>query len=212
MDPCLQFVDPELLAMYEGPSPRTLGHWVGEGDDRRWAGDSIISLRQWELFRQYRCTSSRVWVVQGPDGGHPFAVSQAEQAFLQALGLPGSDTPPPGQLPYAEPDSRTWQRLGEYDRLRKWEHQITWNERRENKTEAGLWVRRDLMDAYTKFGHAMLKFFGEGLKEAIDSVPRGTLEALYDATPKRSDELPPDDYEEIERRFVEAAPVNLRAE
>lgn len=209
LDPQLQYADPELVAMYEGPSPRTMGHWDGVGAERKWIGESVISLRQWELFQRYKCISRRVWVVQGPDGGHPFALSQAEQAFLRALNLPGADTPPPGALPYAEPDIRTWNRLGEYDRLRKWEHQITWNERRESKTSAGLWVQRDMQEAYHKFGAAMLQFFTEGLKEAIDSVPRGTLEKLYDAAPKKSDDEKPDDYEEIERRFVETAPVRL---
>lgn len=209
LDPALQYVDPELLAMYRGPSPRTMGHWEGEGVNRRWMGDSLISQRQWDLFQQYQCTSRRIWVVQGPNGGHPFEHSQAEQAFMRALGLPDADTPSPGQLPYADPDMRTWQRLGEYDRLRKWQSNITWNDRRENKTEAGLIVRRDLQADYRKFAEAMLKFFTEGLKEAIDSVPRGTLEKLYDAAPKTDEKT---DYEEVERRFVEASPVSLRAE
>lgn len=214
MDPGLQFYDAEEIAMYRGPSPRTMGYWAIDGTNRRWKSEAPpgFSLRKWELFRQYQCMSRRVWVVQGPDGGHPFELSQAEQAFLQAAGLPGSDTPAPGALPYSEPDARTWTRLAEYDRLRKWEDAITWNERRENKTNAGLVVRRNIQEEYQKFGVAMLNFFTEGLKEAIDSVPRGTLEKLYDAAPKTEHGAPLEDYEEIERRFVEASPVSMRTD
>ena len=211
MDPALQYYDAEEIAMYEGPSPRTMGHWEMNGAERYWKSSAPpgFSLRKWELYRQYKCISSRVWVVQGPNGGHPFAVSQAEEAFLKAMGLPGADTPRPGQLPYAEPDARTWRRLAEYDRLRKWESALTWNDRRETKTKAGLHVRRDLQTEYQQFGKAMLDFFTEGLKEAIDSVPRGTLEALYDAAPKTDEKT---DYEAIEQRFVEASPVSMRTD
>lgn len=211
MDPALKYYDAEEIALYDGPSPRTMGFWEGEGRTRRWKSEAPpgFSLRRWELYQQYKCISSRVWVVQGPNGGHPFALSQAEQAFLQSMGAPDADTPAPGSLPYAEPDQRTWRRLGEYDRLRKWQSDLTWNSRREDKTEAGLIVRRDIMAEYQKFGQAMLNFFTEGLKEAIDSVPRGTLEKLYDLAPKTDEKT---DYEEVERRFVEASPVSLRAE
>jgi hypothetical protein len=214
MDPALQYYEAEEVALYHGPSPRTMGHWEGEGRTRYWksAAPPGFALRKWKLFQQYKCMSRRVWVVQGPDGGHPFELTQAEQAFLKAAGLPGADTPAPGELPYAEPDVRTWRRLAEYDRLRKWGNAMTWNDRREDKTQAGLILRRDINAEYAKFGKAMLDFFSEGLKEAIDSVPRGTLELLYDLAPKVEHGTKPEDYEAIEQRFVEASPVSLRAE
>jgi hypothetical protein len=204
LDPAVEYCD--HLEFYEGPNPRTDGHWEGVGAQRRWRSHSLISERQWQLYRQYHCTSRRVWVVQGPNGGHPFALSQAERAFKRALGMSDADTPAPGSLPYAEPDQRTWRRLAEYDRLRTWEQRITWDERRETKTAAGLWVARDVTAEYERFGHAMLNFFSEGVREAVASVPRGTLTQLYDGAPKTDS---PHDEEAIERRFVEAAPVTL---
>lgn len=210
MDPDLAYVDPAILALYDGPDPRTLGHWEGEGAQRRWRGASVISRRQWELYRKYLCVSHRVWVVQGPEGGHPFQLSQAERAFKRAIGLDDTDTPAPGSLPYAEPDQRTWQRVAQYDRLRKWEYGMDWDERRVTKTGAGLWVRRDLTAEYEAYGKAMLDFFTEGVKEAIDSVPRGTLRAWYDAAPKHDG--PVHDEDATAAQFVTAAPVSLDRE
>ena len=145
-------------------------------------------------------------MVQGPNGGHPFELSQAERMFKRALGLDDADTPAPGALPYAEPDRRTWRRLSALDRLRRWQQTLTWDERRETKSAAGLWVARDVNAEYEKFGREMLAFFSEGVKEAVDSVPKGTLGALYDQAPKT--DAPPLDYEAIEERFL-TAPITL---
>ena len=211
LDPALQYYDAEVLAAYEGPHPRPLGHWEGEGDTKRWKGECLVSLRQWELYQQFTCPSRRTWVIQGPNGGHPFELSQGERAFKRALGREDGDTPAPGSLPYADPDTRTWRRLAEYDRLRKWGRHLTeWSEQRETKTAAGLYVRRNIQEEYSKFGQAMLDFFSEGIKEAIDGVPKGTLGELYDNSPKSDG--PPDDLEQIEQRFIEAAPVLLNVE
>ena len=211
MDPCLDYCDVEMLADY-GVHPRSAGRgrWIGAGtasDPRRWKSYGGPSIRQYELFQQFRCLSHRVWVVQGPDGGHPFELSHAERMFKRSLGMSDADTPAPGALPYADPDRRTWRRLGALDRLRKWSERLTWDERRETKSAAGLWVARDLTAEYTRLGREMLNFFSEGIKESIDAVPAGTLQALYDAAPKT--DAPAHDEDEIERRFVEAAPVTL---
>jgi hypothetical protein len=205
LDPAIQYCT--HLEFYEGPNPRTQGHWEGTGEQRRWKSSALISERQWQMYRRYRCTSRRVWVVQGPNGGHPFELSQAERMWKRAIGLSDADTPAPGALPYAEPDARTFERLAQYDKLQRWQQQITWDQRRETKTAAGLWVTRDLTDEYMRFGWEMLKFFSEGVKEAVDAVPKGTLRALYEQSPKH--EGPGPDEEAIEERFVSAAPVTL---
>ncbi len=53
----------------------------------------------------------------------------------------------------------------------------------------------------------MLNFFSTGIREAVESVKRGTLGELYDQAPKT--DSPPLDYEAIEEKFVNAAPVAL---
>jgi hypothetical protein len=205
MDPAIQYCT--HLEFYEGPNPRTQGRWVGTGEERRWKSSAMISERQWKLFRRYRCTSRRVWVVQGPNGGHPFELSQAERMWKKAVGLDDADTPAPGSLPYAEPDTRTFTRLAEYDKLTKWEQNITWDQRQETKNSAGLWVARDVNAEYRAFGKAMLDFFTDGVREAVDSVKKGTLGELYDNAPKT--DAPRLDYEAIEEKFLSAAPISL---
>jgi len=209
LDPCLDFCDIDILADYaEHPRSPSRGRWVQDAQGvRRWKSYGGPSLRQWELFQEFRCLSRRVWVVQGPNGGHPFELSQAERMFKRALGLDDADTPAPGSLPYAEPDRRTWRRVAELDRLRKWQSTLTWDERRETKTAAGLWVARDVNAEYERFGREMLRYFSDGVKEAVDSVPKGTLAELYGNAPKTDG--PGHDEETIERRFVEAAPILL---
>ena len=202
MDPRLEYVHADLLAEYNGPSPRTDGQWILENGVRKWRGAGNLSLRQWELFQQYQCTSRRVWVCQGPDGGHPFEKSQAERMFLRAHGLPGEDTPRPGELPYSEPDARTWARLAAYDKMQRYRQ--NWEARQTSARKAGLTVMKEWDEDYKQWGWQALKFYSEGIKEAIDGVPRGTLQALYDASPKRDG--PPEDEERIERRFVESTP------
>src|SRR3990172_7634092 len=57
MDPDLEHTNALVLTMYQGPSPRKVGHWEGAGSTRRWHSDLPISKRQWDLFQRYRCTS-----------------------------------------------------------------------------------------------------------------------------------------------------------
>lgn len=197
----------EHLEYETHPRSPERGRWIGEGVNRRWKSYGGPSLRQYELFHRYRCRSRRVWICQGPNGGHPFELSQAERAFKQALGLPEADTPAPGALPFSLPDRRTFRRLAELDRLRKWGEALTWDQRGESKTKAGLYVAKDLNEDYRKFGEQMFQFFGEGLKEAIDSVPKGTLREWYDNAPKHDG--PAHDQEAIAEKFISASPVSL---
>jgi len=80
----------------------------------------LIDRRTWELHRAHEAATGervwprRLWVIQGPQGGHPFAITGAEQSHRRAAGLP-DDVPSAGDLPYAEFDPRVLTALERYD-------------------------------------------------------------------------------------------------
>lgn len=113
-------------ALY-GPSPRATGHacvagyctcaikanaWV-EGPKSSFG----IDVWQWQLFQQTGRFHKRWWVVQGPDGGHPYRYDAFEQKYRKMKGE-SPDAPRIGALPYAEPDLRTWGRIAGLNLLR----------------------------------------------------------------------------------------------
>ena len=61
----------------------------------------------WEIYHETGCKASRFWVVQGETGGHRYNLSGIERKLLK-LGSRGKlkDVPNPGDLPYADFDSR----------------------------------------------------------------------------------------------------------
>lgn len=79
--------------------------------------DCIITERAWHLYRETRCWGRPFWVIQGNEGGHKRWFSPNEKKFLKMAGLP-IDSPPPGDLPYADFDERVMKRLEEWDLLR----------------------------------------------------------------------------------------------
>lgn len=180
MVPRLDTINPLQLSAYHGPHPRTIGYWK----DGRWYSESIVSKRQYDLFQEYTCHSRVVWVVQGPDGGHPRAYTHAEEQAAMARGLP---TEPPllGSLPYAEPNQRTWSRLAELDKLRKWHQRFTigWDQRQMTQTAAGLYVMQDARADYEAWGEKMRAWFDDGIREALDGVSKTDWAKVADLAP-----------------------------
>jgi hypothetical protein len=197
MVPRLDAVNPIQVQAYGGPHPRSIGTWK----DGRWHSDSVLSKRQYDLYQQTRCHSRVVWVVQGDQGGHPRYFTHAEEQFARARQLP-TEPPPLGSLPYAEPDRRTWARLAELDKLRKWAHRFSadWTTRQETKTAAGLWVLRDGREDYEAWGRTMQQWFDEGIKEALDGVSRADWNMVRDLPPSRDES--PSASEALDRQFL----------
>lgn len=125
----------DVLAELEGPDPRSEGHYCGYTEEgvsaclcprkrQQWVGGTavLIDRRQWELYRMDGPTKGhwcrRYWIVQGTTGGHRWKFSSLESKQAKARGLP-AQTPVPGDLPYAEPDRRTYDLLGERNLMRR---------------------------------------------------------------------------------------------
>ncbi len=106
----------ELL---EGPNPADHGHF--EQDDygqARWVTHLPgVTRRQWHFYHDTGNHLRPYWVVQGSRGGHRVQFNFAERRVIDMNG--GDPSPPtPGDLPYSEPNTRTFSELGKRDLLR----------------------------------------------------------------------------------------------
>jgi hypothetical protein len=111
---------------FKGPHPRSTGHACFVGwclcpvKKNRWVGGPPTAFGvdrvTYELFKDTGHYGSRFWIVQGSKGGHRRKYDEIEEAVAFAAKLP---TEPPNfcDLPYAEPDQRTWAALRSTDRL-----------------------------------------------------------------------------------------------
>jgi hypothetical protein len=129
-------VAPHIQMELRGPHPRTNAtlHYTprviaGKLEQRpRITGGPcrFIDRTQWAIHRQIeREQGVRVfpryhWVIQGDMGGHPFMITDEEQALRSLQGLP-ADVPSAGDLPYAPFDQRVVDALSRYD-LWKYAH------------------------------------------------------------------------------------------
>lgn len=114
-------IQPAILRQLEGPHPRSKGHpcfgtnaygtWCACAKPaHRWVDGPapMISRQTWELYRKFGAYARRLWVIQGKHGGHKYQFAGWESRLSAAAGGP-RHPPFAGDLPYAEPDSRTWE-------------------------------------------------------------------------------------------------------
>lgn len=111
------FVPPYLdRRWFEGPDPAGLGYWDRKED--RWVSLSPpITRKQWAYWQEHQAVIQPYWVLQGDKGGHQYRLNRHESMVSRMHGGP-RDTPAPGELPYAEPDRRTFGMLALRDRVR----------------------------------------------------------------------------------------------
>lgn len=102
-----------------GPSPRVRGRW-----DRvlgRFIPDPTcnVNLLQWQLYQDTHCYGRPYWIVQGTQGGHKKSFNRIESQVARMNGAP--DQPPLiGDLPFASPDQRTFDKLLKLDLVRSY--------------------------------------------------------------------------------------------
>lgn len=126
----LHLTDDEILAELRGPHPRSEGHLCLDHPPpgmprcycRRkyggWKGSPalLVTLTQWKLYRRTGRFGNPWWVMQGTTGGHKVEFTSEEKEFLSLAGLP-TETPAPGDLPYAPFDQRVVRWITRYNRL-----------------------------------------------------------------------------------------------
>ena len=207
-----EFVHPEMIEALKGPSPREDGRWVygettmGEWTsypERQWFSNSIVSLTQWQIFRETGLYSHRFWIIQGDRGGHKWMLSAAEQNFAKSYGIENADTPAPGDLPYADYDQRVFNKIAEIDRLHKWDEQIRWDKRQVRKTDAGLYVMRDRNAEKRQYNEQMMKWLETQIEDTVDDMsPQALARIAADMPP--GDRYYNKDEDALERSLIEA--------
>lgn len=128
------WVEFDLMEEYEGPNPRSEGHFCTDNDrlphqyrclcpfkTEGWRNgpSSLITLTQWKIFhRTGYVPMYRYWVIQGKGGGHKAFFTEDEQQWLAQNNLP---TQPfyPGELPYADFDGRVLRHIRIGNALRR---------------------------------------------------------------------------------------------
>ena len=191
MIPRLDTVPEEFLADLRGLSPRheSNGRWVSDLSDddkavhdpdavplvkRRWQCDSCVDFDQWTLFQETGCFAVPCWIIQGDKGGHRWRLSGAELGALEQAGIKSPELPLPGDLPYADYDQRTYRKLAEFDRLRRWKESSNWDDRMQ-KTQAGLWVTRERVDQEQEYNLALMKWLDDQIETAVSDMSRSEL-------------------------------------
>lgn len=107
-----------------GPNPRLFGKWDAAAGKFRQERSFTVNMRQWDFYQQTGCYGRPVFVVQGERGGHRRRWSDVQQNVIMAqTGMDtmpdgGLEPPAPGDLCYAEPDSRTIRKLAADDLVR----------------------------------------------------------------------------------------------
>lgn len=124
-----QSIPPVVREFLEGANPADHGHFEqDEYGQPRWVTDLPgVTRRQWHYYKDTGCYLRPYWVVQGLRGGHRVQFSFTERRIIEMMG--GDPNPPaPGDLPYAEPDRRTFEEIGKRDLLRNYTFAIDFTE------------------------------------------------------------------------------------
>ena len=207
----------EILDDLKGLSPRhpDNGKWVTPGfefleeeqDTKRWCSWSSVDFDQWTLYQETGCFAVPVWIIQGGKGGHRWRLSPAEIGILEDSGISSPELPLPGSLPYADYDRRTFIQLAEFDKLRKWNLNTSWDDRGMTKTVAGLWVRGERVAAEQEYNKRLMAHLEAQIETAVSDMSRSALPGFSDLPPGDRDYNRDEDAED--QAFVEETATSL---
>lgn len=198
-----KFVRPDLLAELKGPSPRSKGHYCGAGyclcpvKKNAWRGGAArqIDYAQWKLFQETGHYGTRWWCIQGSHGGHRHRLTPIE-AKISRINRGPSDTPAPGDLPYADYDLRTFRKVAQLDRVRMWKGVAEYAERNHDTMD------QEEQDEATQARWALWQWLESQVKQSVDGMGKIGANALKDAAPRLLDDPNPIDEEKIQEDFI----------
>jgi len=124
MLPRLDLINELWILDIQGDDPRNRGRWIPDDSvpgGKRWWSEAFVSHLQWELFRETNCYPALYWIIQGDQGGHKWRLTPQEKQLLRLNGCRVTDTPLPGDLPYAPFDNRVIEHLAMRDKLKAWD-------------------------------------------------------------------------------------------
>ncbi len=207
----------QLLHQLNGPSPRAVGHYCAAGwckcrmklnawrccanrgslrckQDRHARG---IDYMQWKLYQETGHFGKRWWCIQGDQGGHRHALDTIESRVARIMTRGKvSDTPAPGDLPYADFDSRTFVKVAALDKVRMWKGVTDYVYRNHASMDA---AERDEGEAAQT---ALWSWLESQVNQTVQKIGRAGVQALRDAAPRVLDKPKPIDQEAIHQSFV----------
>lgn len=161
------------------PHPRRGAWWDGKAGHYRLSGGRMAKTDRltWELYDQTGMYGQRWWIIQGPNGGHRWNLTATERRILGEGSLGKiRDVPMPGDLAYADPDSRTIRHLLELQKVTLWLRIARYAEDQQNRMEKK--EQEEVEQARGRFYDWMMGqldgVYGENLsiyKKALKNIP-----------------------------------------
>jgi hypothetical protein len=186
----LHATDPVLLADCRGPNPRERAYY--DQVTRQFVADPncLVTQTQWRLYRETGRYGQPFWIVQGTKGGHKRWFNRTEQKLCKMAGLP-PEPPSIGDLPYADPDGRTWAQLRAFDRL-----QAAGNDLRQLQGDAHVRRKRDQQER-------LRADFVRWLEAQVDDHAKDYAQAVPTEDARRVETDFSREWEETQQDFIE---------
>lgn len=174
--PVRYIADNVLIADLQGPDPES-----PEGI----AQDITVSRYQQEMFRKHRVLARLFWIIEGPNGGHPFIYPDSTRELCKATGRP-ADPPEAGSLPYADFDERVVAKVQENSRLVKVRGDLGELFRRYGKPENWKWEKRE---AYREARKQWLRHLDSLLVAGDDEIKDAVRKGELDDAPRTDEDV-----------------------
>lgn len=195
-----------LIEELRGPAPRSTGHYCATGwcecaeKMGRWFGGAAFQIdqQQWELFQETGCYGTRWWIVQGSEGGHRHRLDRVEARIAKLMGGE-SDTPAPGDLPYADFDYRAYEKIVLADKVREWKQVSDWCARKSETLNA------EETAAEIEANKLLWEWMGAKTKRRIETLSSAEKAAIWATQPTGLGKVSKDkrmDYEKLEESFI----------
>jgi len=170
--------DPRILGLTQ-PHPRRHTWWDAKaGMYRKWGGGTAMTDRlTWEIYQRTGRFAQRWWVIQGRTGGHRYHLNSVEKKLLSAR-TEGRmvDSPPAGDLCYAEFDQRVVEHVGQLEQVALWQRVLVeadgWRRLDAEEQAAAEVARVAMADWLDKQFGATWDQYGHVIKDSVRHLPR----------------------------------------
>lgn len=195
--------NPEILHALKGPNPRSRGHYCAPGwcncpkNTGLWrdSANPLVDRMTWEVFQKTGCYGTRWWAIQGNRGGHKYRMDPLESRISRMHGGP-KDTPIPGDLPYAELDLRTVNKIAQLDRLKVHKGVIRYCDRKHEQMD------QEEQQAKLEAQAEVWKWLQSQTEQTYDSISKKDWKEFREAIPVAVGDRDTTDYERAEEQFI----------
>jgi hypothetical protein len=182
----------DLMEEFDGPHPRTEGHYCSNKVPKQfqclckrkleaWRGGpcSFITAEQWTIYRKTGYVPRHLfWVIQGKGGGHKAFFTDQEEDWLTAAGM-SLRIPYPGEIPYAPFDARVLSHIMKHNALKKYGDDLMKYRRAMGPEHAA-----ELQKRLKEFRESVLSWFDQQMKEECELFVEAADNGEMDNLPK----------------------------